>query len=255
MRISLIQSALHWEEKAKNLEMFAEKLLPLVGQTDLVVLPEMFSTGFSMQTEKLAEPLHGPTFQWMQTQASTLKAAIVGSFICEEEGQYYNRLVWMMPDGAFHFYDKRHLFTNAGEPEHFTAGKSRKIIEYMGFRICPMICYDLRFPVWSRNNDAYDVLIFVANWPVTRIQHWDALLMARAIENQAFTIGVNIFGMDGKDLKYSGHSALIDYVGRLLHQINDKEGIISAEISIENLRNYRNRFTFLKDQDIFEINL
>jgi omega-amidase len=255
MRISIVQTTLHWENKEKNLANLTEKLATLIGKTDLIVLPEMFTTGFSMQAQQYAEPLHGPTFQWMQTQAKTVNSVIVGSFICEEKEKYYNRLVWMMPDGSFEHYDKRHLFTYAGEHEHFTAGTNRKIIEYMGFRICPLICYDLRFPVWSRNNNAYDLLIYVANWPIPRIHHWDTLLLARAIENQAFTIGVNIFGVDGNELKYNGHSAIIDYVGRLLHQIKDKEDILTTEISLENLRNYRNRFTFLKDQDVYEINI
>jgi omega-amidase len=253
MRISIIQATLHWQDKVKNLQLFAEKLLPLKGETDVIVLPEMFSTGFSMQAEALAEPMSGTTFQWMKTQANLLQSVVVGSFICVEKQQYYNRLVWMQPDGIYHLYDKRHLFSLANEDKYFTAGTTRKIIEYKGFRFCPLVCYDLRFPVWSRNDNAYDVLIYVANWPVPRVHHWDALLQARAIENQAFTVGVNIFGEDGNGLKYSGHSSIYDHAGILLHQICDKEDIASTELSLESLNAYRNRFSFLKDQDTFEI--
>jgi omega-amidase len=253
MKISIIQASLHWQNKAKNLQSFAEKLLPLKGETDIIVLPEMFSTGFSMQAETLAETMNGTTFQWMKTQANFLQSVVVGSFICIENNQYFNRLIWVQPDGIYHQYDKRHLFSLAGEDKYFTAGTHRKIIEYKGFRFCPFVCYDLRFPVWSRNDNAYDVLIYVANWPVPRVHHWDALLQARAIENQAFTIGVNIFGEDGNGLKYSGHSSIYDYAGTLLYKICDREDIASTELSLEALNVYRNRFGFLKDQDTFEI--
>jgi omega-amidase len=253
MKISIIQASLHWQDKTKNLQLFAEKLLPLKGETDIIVLPEMFTTGFSMQAETLAETMDGTTFQWMKTQANFLQSVVVGSFICIENNQYFNRLIWMQPDGIYHLYDKRHLFSLASEDKYFTAGTRRKIIEYKGFRFCPLVCYDLRFPVWSRNDNAYDVLIYVANWPVPRVHHWDALLHARAIENQAFTIGVNIFGEDGNGLKYSGHSSVYDYAGTLLHQICDREDIATIELSLEALNAYRNRFGFLKDQDTFEI--
>jgi omega-amidase len=253
MKITIVQASLHWQDKVKNLQSFAEKLLSLKGETDVIVLPEMFSTGFSMQVEALAEPMDGTTFQWLQTQANLLQSVIVGSFICVEKQQYYNRLVWMQPDGIYHLYDKRHLFSLAGENNFFTPGTARTIIKYKGFRFCPLVCYDLRFPVWSRNDNAYDVLIYVANWPSTRIHHWDALLQARAIENQAVTIGVNIFGNDGNGLKYSGHSSIYDHAGTLLHQICDSEDIANTELSLEDIIAYRNRFSFLKDQDTFEI--
>ena len=173
MRITLVQSALHWENPEANRTMFAAKLAPLAGATDLVVLPEMFTTGFSMNAAKLAEDMQGPTLRWMREQAAGLGAALCGSFICSDAGKYYNRLVWMYPDGRMATYDKRHLFGLAGEHETYTAGAERLRVEWLGWRICPLICYDLRFPVWSRNRaeQPYDLLVYIANWPSRRAHH------------------------------------------------------------------------------------
>jgi len=270
MRVSLIQTALHWENPVANLEMLTRKLAPLRGQTDLVVLPEMFSTGFTMNAATFAEPMDGPTMQWLRTTAQDLGAAVTGSFICVEgtsavasakEDHFFNRLVWMYPDGRYEIYDKRHLFGLAGENLPYTAGKKRLIVEWLGWRICPLICYDLRFPVWSRNQEfganaekksAYDVLIFVANWPERRSHHWQNLLVSRAIENQAFTIGVNVVGQDGNGYEYVGNSALIDFAGQQVVQISRQEGVFTAKLLMEDLGNYRQQLPFLADSDHFE---
>ena len=262
MRISIVQSSLIWENPAANRDMFSEKLSGLKGQTDLVVLPEMFSTGFSMKAAALAEPMDGPTMQWMNDMARELGAAIAGSFICADSGRYYNRLVFMRPDGSFQHYDKRHLFSLAGEQEYFSPGKKRITVDWMGWRICPLICYDLRFPAWSRNSPGsfaggleplYDLLIYVANWPARRAHHWNALLTARAIENQAFVAGMNIVGSDGNGLEYSGDSALIDYAGQQIFRVSGHEDIISAELSLEDMQHYRRQLPFLQDADVFQL--
>lgn len=251
LRVSLVQSALYWENKASNLEQFAEKLAPLGGHSDLIILPEMFTTGFSMNPEKLAESMDGRTMQWLTQQAKALNAVVTGSFIVNENQKYFNRLIWMRPDGTFEWYDKRHLFTYADEHLHYTAGKQRLVVEWLGWKICPLICYDLRFPVWSRNTDAYDVLIYVANFPERRSHAWKSLLIARAIENQAFTIGVNRVGTDGNDIYYVGDTSLIDYNGQLIHQVSQLENIFTTSLSYASLKDFRKRFAFLQDQDSF----
>jgi len=255
MRLTIVQTSLVWERPGLNLQMFADKLAALRGLTDVIVLPEMFNTGFSMNAAALAEPMDGPSMQWLRVTASDLNAAITGSFICVEEGQYFNRLVWMFPDGRFDVYDKKHLFGFSGEDEHFSPGQKRLMIEWRGVRICPLICYDLRFPVWSRNtpSDPFDLLIYVANWPLRRSHHWRALLLARAIENQAFVAGVNIVGKDGNGLEYTGDSAIIDFAGQTLCQISGQEGVFTAELSLPELQSYRQQLPFLKDADAFAL--
>ena len=261
MRVSLVQTALHWENPVANREMLSQTLATLRGQTDLVVLPEMWTTGFTMNAAALAEPMDGPTVAWMRATARDLSAAVTGSFICLEEGHYFNRLLWMYPDGRCEVYDKRHLFGLAGENLSYTAGKKRLVVEWLGWRICPLICYDLRFPAWSRNQapdanpekkPAYDLLIFVANWPERRRQHWQSLLIARAIENQAFTIGLNVIGQDGNGYEYAGDSALIDFAGQSIVQISRQAGVFTAKLSMEDLSNYRQQLPFLADSDHFE---
>lgn len=265
MRISIVQSRLVWENPAANRAMFAQKLAGLKNETDLVVLPEMFNTGFTMRTNPLAETMDGPTMEWLKASAMELNAAICGSFICESGGKYFNRLVFMRPDGQFDCYDKKHLFSLANEHAHFTPGRKRITIEWRGWRICPLICYDLRFPAWNRNtngnfvsglNPYYDLLIFVANWPSKRAHHWRSLLTARAIENQTFVAGVNIAGKDGNDLDYSGDSAIIDFSGQTLCHIPDgNEAILTQELSLEALKNYREQLPFLADRDVFEFRI
>lgn len=252
LRVSLIQTYLHWEDKAANLQQLDEKLTPLAGHTDLVILPEMFTTGFSMNPAKLAEAMDGSTMQWLTAKAQQLDAVITGSFIAQENGQYFNRLVWMRPDGSYATYDKRHLFTYAEEHHHYTPGDNRVLMELKGWKILPLICYDLRFPVWSRNTDDYDLLIYVANFPERRSYAWKSLLAARAIENQAFTIGVNRVGNDGNDIYYAGDSCLIDYSGQVIHQVSHLENAFTTTLSYANQVEFRKRFAFLQDRDQFE---
>jgi predicted amidohydrolase len=242
--------------------MLEGKIAGLQGLTDLVVLPEMFSTGFSMNAEALAETMEGPTVTWMREMAQKLNAAVAGSFICRDGGSYYNRLVFMRPEGQFEFYDKKHLFSLTGENEHFTPGRKRLVVEWRGWRICPLICYDLRFPAWSRNtmgsfigglNPYYDLLIYVANWPSKRAHHWRSLLTARAIENQSFVAGVNIAGKDGNQFEYTGDSAVVDYSGQPLIQIPDgNEAVHTLTLSLEDLHAFRQQLPFLADADVFE---
>lgn len=247
MRLTIVQTQLHWEQPEANRRMFADKLAPLAGQTDLVVLPEMFSTGFSMNSAALAEPMDGPTVEWMRETAGRLGAALTGSFICRDNDRYYNRLVWMFPDGRVETYDKLNLFGLAGEDQHFSAGDRPLLVEWLGWRICPRICYDLRFPECSRNHlpEPYDLLMYVANWPARRNSHWKSLLLARAIENQAYTVGVNIVGTDGAGLEYTGDSSLIDFYGNVLCQLSGQEGIFTGRLEREPLDRYRAQLPFL----------
>lgn len=253
MNVTIVQTDLIWEDKAANLQQLAEQFLRQSLSTDLVVLPEMFTTGFSMNPSPLAEEMHGPTLVWLQEQAALLDAAITASFIAKDRGQFYNRLIWMFPDGTYEYYDKRHLFTLAGEDEHYTAGQDRLLIEWKGWKICPLICYDLRFPVWSRNRMEYDLLLYVANWPERRRHHWQSLLVARAIENQAYTIGVNRVGKDGKDIAYSGDSCLIDYAGETRVKLGFQEAMITVKLDKQSQDKYRKRYAFLADQDSSQI--
>lgn len=253
MRLTLVQSALHWENAEANRQMFTEKLVSLQGKTDLVVLPEMFTTGFSMLAQRLAEPMDGPTVQWMLKTAASLNAAVTGSFICMDAGRCFNRLVFVKPDGAISHYDKRHLFSLAGEDRDFERGNKKLVVNWAGFRIMPLICYDLRFPVWSRNTSEapYDLLLYVANWPNRRAHHWKSLLAARAIENQSFVAGVNVVGVDGNNLNYSGDSALVDFSGQTIVQISDKEDLVTTELSLADMSTYRQQLPFLSDADAF----
>ena len=255
LKVSGIQTSLYWEDPERNFEHFDHILKDTqYGTTDLVVLPEMFSTGFSMNAGKLADRSEGKTLEWMRHQASRLDAAITGSVIIRDQGHFYNRLYFVEPEGDYEIYDKRHTFSYVGEDKVFTKGEKRKIITYRGWSICPLICYDLRFPVWSRNSVDYDVLIYVANWPASRIHAWDILLTARAIENMCFTIGVNRTGEDGNNIDYSGHSAIIDALGRRLSSLeNGEEGKVTATLDPENLHTIRNRYNFLPDRDTFNL--
>ncbi len=251
LRVTLVQTYLHWEDKAANLQQLEEKLAPLAGHTDLVILPEMFTTGFTMNPAKLAEPMDGATLQWLSAQSQDLGAVVTGSFIAQEQNNFYNRLVWMRPDGSYEQYDKRHLFTYAQEHEHYTAGTQRLLVEWKGWKILPLICYDLRFPVWSRNTDQYDLLIYIANFPERRSHAWKALLVARAIENQSFTIGVNRVGNDGNNIYYAGDSCLIDYNGQVIHQVSHLENVFTTTLTYASQVEFRKQFAFLQDQDPF----
>jgi len=254
LTVSIIQTNLHWEDKASNLKMFEEKLAALPAVSQVVFLPEMFNTGFSMRPEFLAESMEGDTVQWLKQMASGQRKIICGSMIIEEDKQYFNRLLWVLPNGMMYHYDKRHLFAYAGEDQHFTAGSNRLIVQVNGWKICLMICYDLRFPVWARQNkERYDALVYVANWPDRRSLAWKTLLQARAIENQAYVIGVNRTGQDGHDIYYSGHSALIDPLGNILWQEADTEAIYTQTLNKEKLQEARTQFPFLNDADQFVI--
>ncbi|NCD71998.1 amidohydrolase [Mucilaginibacter agri] len=252
LKITVFQGHLFWENVEKNLQNIGLRLAGIREKTDLIILPEMFNTGFTMNAEKLAEPMYGKTMQWMQETAQKFGAVITGSLIIAEGGHYYNRLIWMRPDGTYAQYDKRHLFTMAKEQETYTAGREKLIVELNGWKICPVICYDLRFPVWLRNVDtAYDLMIIVANWPEKRSLHWRTLIPARAIENLAYVIGVNRVGYDGNEVYHSGDSTCIDPSGNVLYYKRDEEDVYTFTVSGDEVTRARRYFPFLKDADAF----
>jgi predicted amidohydrolase len=253
LNIALIQTELAWHDREANLARF-EYLLDQASNADLVILPEMFTTGFSMDSEALAEPENGPSSHWMLAQARRLQAVITGSVIVQAaDGSYRNRLLWARPDGELAHYDKRHLFRMAGEHEHYSAGQERTIFELKGWRIRPLICYDLRFPVWSRAEQDTDLLIYTANWPGARRQHWNRLLPARAIENLCYVAAVNRIGDDGKGLAYTGDSQVLDYQGEGLLSVAAADGVFHATLSATDLHAYRTRFPAHLDADDFDI--
>ena len=249
LRVTLIQAHIIWEKIDENLDHFSQKIKKVLGQTDIIILPEMFSTGFSMNPKRVAEPMDGKTINWLKVQAKNAEAIVTGSFISIENGKYFNRLIWMQPDGNYFFYDKKHLFTLAKEDEYYTAGKSRIIVEWKGWKICPLICYDLRFPAWSRNSKGYDLLIYIASWPTPRIDAWQTLLAARSIENQVYTIGVNRLGEDENNCQYSGASSVYDYSGKPRYRVFDQEDVFTAELNYEEQKGFRKKLDFLSDQD------
>ncbi|GAB3328388.1 amidohydrolase [Larkinella ripae] len=254
MHLTLIQTPLHWENPTANRAMLEEKIFALPEKTDLIVLPEMFTTGFTMNAQTLAEPMNLTTFRWLKQMAAQTDAAVTGSYIVQEKGQFYNRLIWMEPDGSFEQYDKRHLFRMAEEDRTYTAGAKRLVKAWRGWNICPLICYDLRFPVWSRNAGlAYDLLLYVANWPAPRSTAWKALLQARAIENLAYVAGVNRVGEDGNGHLYAGDSSLIDPKGELLFRQSQAETVYQTTLSLDDLKAYRQRFPADRDADAFQI--
>ena len=255
LTFTLIQTDLFWEDKKANLLMLEEKILNLKDKTQIVVLPEMFSTGFSMLPNLFAETMQGYTIDWMKRIASTQKIILTGSVMIEEEGNYYNRLIWMMPNGQFGYYDKRHCFAYANEDKHYTAGKTKTIAQVNGWKINLQICYDLRFPVWVRQqkNNLYDAIIYVANWPERRSTAWKSLLVARAIENQCYVIAVNRVGKDGNDIEHSGDSMVINPLGEILYQKNNVEDIFTITIDKNTVEEVRNKFPFWKDADDFNI--
>ena len=256
LRIVGIQADLFWENPKKNLTFFEEKINSLPGNTDLIVLPEMFTTGFTMNPEKVAEKMDGISVSWMLKIAAEKQIAITGSLVISDGANYYNRLIFVHPSGKIETYNKRHSFTLAGEHKVYTSGKEKLIVTYKGWRICPLICYDLRFPVWARNTENYDLLIFMANWPITRIKAWETLLKARAIENMSYVVGVNRTGKDASNYEYSGNSLAIDYLGEELSSLAKNEvGIISAIINKKNQAKVRETLGFLNDMDSFHINI
>jgi omega-amidase len=254
LHLTLLQTSLHWENPTANRAMLEEKIFALPEKTDLIVLPEMFTTGFSMNAKALAEPMNLTTFRWFKQMAAQTDAVVTGSYIVQEQGRFYNRLIWMEPDGSFDVYDKRHLFRMAGEEQTYAGGTKRLVKAWRGWNICPLICYDLRFPVWSRNAGLeYDLLLYVANWPAPRSVAWNALLQARAIENLAYVAGVNRVGEDGNGHAYAGDSSLIDPKGEVLFRQNQTETVFQTTLSLDELRGYRERFPANRDADDFRI--
>lgn len=263
LAITTIQSNLHWENKAANLALFEKKIRSIQENMEIVVLPEMFSTGFSMSPQLLAETMKGETVQWMKDTAAENNIILTGSVIIEENDNYFNRLIWMLPNGQYGYYDKRHRFAYAGEDEKYTAGTKRLIASVKGWKINVQVCYDLRFPVWSRQasllpeegqtGPEYDVLIYVANWPEQRSIAWKTLLVARAIENQCYVVGVNLVGNDGHNIYHSGDSMIVDPLGEILYHCNDEEDIFTIALDKTHLENVREKFPFWKDADRFTI--
>ena len=255
LRISMIQSHIIWEDKEENLSYFGELLRRVSGRTDLAVLPETFSTGFSMNVEALADPMDGTTVATIKGWAERYKMAVAGSFIAREEGKYYNRAFFVTPDGEASYYDKRHLFRMAGEDRHFSAGDKPLVVRYKDWNICLQVCYDLRFPVWSRNvNNTYDLLIYVANWPEARKKAWKVLLQARAIENMAYVCGVNRVGVDGKGFAFRGDSMIYDARGKKLADAGKRdETTRTCVLSKTDLEAFRAKFPAWKDADAFQL--
>lgn len=253
LRVSLVQTDLVWENPAANMAHLEEQLQALKGQSDVIILPEMFSTGFSINAQG-AEPMGGPLTRWMQLQAERLQALVMGSLKIKEEGKYYNRMLAVYPNGKWAKYDKKHLFRMGQEGAFYHPGNAHSIIEYKSWKIALFICYDLRFPVWIRNrNLAYDLAVFTANWPASRSQAWSTLLSARAIENLAFVAGVNRIGTDGNDITYEGQSAIYDYKGETLGHLGKEASIQTFELSKENLSNFRAFFPAHLDADGFSL--
>lgn len=259
LRISLIQTPLHWQDKGANLAMLEEKIWQIKEETDIIVLPEMFNTGFSMEAEKMGEPMNLHTFKWLRQMAEQKKAVVTGSYIVNEGGKYFNRLLWMQPDGIYHSYDKRHLFRMANEDAHYSPGATPLIVEWKGWKIKPLVCYDLRFPVWCRNKThngemEYDLMLFVANWPAARVNAWDILLQARAIENLSYCVGVNRIGDDGNGIAHNGHSAVYNPKGETLFFADDREEIKTVSLSKDELIRFRKKFPANLDADDFSVN-
>jgi predicted amidohydrolase len=251
LRISLVQSNLYWEDIDKNLQHFNE--LTQNVETDVLVLPEMFTTGFTNSSEKLAVQMDSIPVKWMQDLSIKLDALVIGSMIILENGMYYNRLIAAFPDGTLKTYDKRHLFSLVNENDFYSAGLKKTVIDYKEWKISPLICYDLRFPAWCRNTDMEEVILFVANWPEKRQKHWNLLLNARAIENQSYVVGVNRIGEDANGIPYNGRSAAYDFWGNEMILANDLQGIFTIEIFKNKLKEHRQRFGFWRDRDTFEI--
>ncbi len=254
-RVSIAQQPLVWQDAAANRAHFEKVLEPLAGATDLVVLPEMFTTGFTMQPVTQAEPADGDTRAWLRAQASALDAAVGGSVAVHDNGRFYNRFMIATPGGPTYWYDKRHLFRMGGEHRHYSAGGHALIVEWRGARLCPLVCYDLRFPVWSRRRPEleYDVVIYSANWPAARRFAWEALLRARAIENQAYCVGVNRVGDDGAGVAHAGDSVVLDFTGKPLLELKDSAQVITVALDLEALRAWRDKFPAHLDADVFSL--
>ena len=266
LTVTIIQPNVQWENKKANLDMLTQKIESIKEKTEVVILPEMFSTGFSMQPKLLSEKMDGETIEWMKKMASSKKIILTGSVIIEEDGKYFNRLIWMLPNGEYGVYDKRHLFAFADEHNHYSAGNKRLIAQVKGWKINLQVCYDLRFPVWARQKPSpnlspggegqaseYDLLVNVANWPERRSTAWKTLLRARAIENQCYVVGVNRVGDDGNNIHYAGDSMIIDPLGEILYQKANEEDVFTYTLQKEMLEEVREKFPFWRDADSFDI--
>ncbi len=252
LKVALIQSEIVWENAEQNRIKFRAKINDIKEDVDLIVLPELFSTGFSMNPEPIAETMEGETVKWMQALASKKQSAITGSIVTKDDNNYYNRLLFVHPSGEINIYDKKHTFTFAGEDKAFASGTKKLIVDYKGWKICPLVCYDLRFPVWARNVEEYDLLLYVANWPKPRIKAWNTLLKARAIENMCYCIGVNRVGLDANTYEYSGNSAVYDVLGEKISDINpQKEQTEIVVLNKNHIISNREKFQFLNDRDRF----
>ncbi len=250
MKISLIQTSLKWEDHQANRQRFSE-LISQIEETNMIMLPEMFATGFTMNPEAVAEKMDGESVKWMQAIAAKKQCAVTGSLVIKENGNYYNRLFFVYPNGEFKTYNKRHLFTLAGEHKEYTAGSEKLIVEYKGWKICPLVCYDLRFPVFARNVEGYDLLLFVANWPSPRVLAWDVLLQARAVENMCYVAGVNRIGQDSNGHNYPGHSQVFDSLGKPMLETPDNEEVYTVTVNKEEMLENRKKLGFLNDRDSF----
>jgi len=255
MKIALIQSDLYWEDVFKNRKSFESKINQIDSSVNLVVLPEMFSTGFTMNAPEVAETMEGETVLWLQSLAKQKNFAITGSLIILENEKYYNRMLFVFPSGKIEYYDKRHLFSLAGEDQFYTSGKEKVIVEYLDWKICLQVCYDLRFPVFARNVENYDLLLYVANWPKVRTNAWDTLLKARAIENLSYVAGVNRVGLDVNNYEHVGHSQVIDFLGNFILEPQETESVFIVELDKKAMIETRKKLDFLNDKDIFEIKI
>jgi predicted amidohydrolase len=255
MKIALIQSDLYWEDALKNRSNFDSKLNQIDSQVDLIVLPEMFSTGFTMNALEAAEAMNGETVLWMKAVAKEKNCAVTGSLIITENNQYYNRMLFVFPSGEIQHYDKRHLFSLAGEDKTYISGTEKVIVDYLGWKICLQVCYDLRFPVFARNVENYDLLLYVANWPKVRTNAWDILLKARAVENLSYVVGVNRIGLDAHNYEHIGHSQVVDFLGNYILEPQETEGIFIVELDKNVMLETRKKLDFLSDKDVFQINI
>ena len=253
MLVLLVQYNIVWELARKNISYLTALLSNYKPDNAVIVLPEMFSTGFTMKPNNVAEEMNGETVNWMKNTAVQYNSVVAGSLIIKENNQYYNRFIWAFPNGTVSFYNKRHLFRMGGENEIYSGGIERVILNFNGFRILPLVCYDLRFPVWSRNKNDYDLIVYSANWPAARQNAWNTLLKARAIENQAFVAGVNRIGSDGAGISYSGNTQVVDFKGNVLADAGNNSSILTVNINIEELNDFRSSFPAWMDADGFDI--
>ena len=253
MKTVLIQTDIIWENPTENRRILEEKINALVESVDLIILPEMFTSGFTMHPNVVAETMSGTTISWLKNIAKAKNCAITGSLVITENGNFYNRMVFVFPNGEIQHYDKKHLFTLAGEDKIYTSGKEKVMVNYKDWKICLQVCYDLRFPVFSRNTENYDLLIYVASWPKVRTNAWDILLKARAVENLSYVIGVNRVGTDNNNLEYIGHSQIIDELGNFILAPKENEGVFIADLDKNKMLETRNKLNFLNDKDDFNL--